>query len=427
MGLSMIDIEFPIELIWLLRWSLFLAPLIAIATLCWMNRTDRSKLVGALFAFLYGLGLVFIINQIAIAAGWWRYGGQALMLMGIPADLWIGGTLLFGPVLSLAFPRVGPVMLVLPFIIGVHGIFFQSLEPLVYAGKGWVFGTLFVFSLAHIPAIYLARWTAQDRHLPLRAALLALGFGFLAFAVQPSLVMTAMGGNWHLNQLPLWRLIIGLPLLAVCFVLGISAVQMFVVHGEGTPIPLDSTKRLVQTGVYAYLINPMQLSCALSWVVIGFIVGNLWVAFSALMAWVFVAGMVRWHHRHDLLVRFPEGWPIYRNNVLEWRPRWRPWIAAPASIQYDGNNKTHVKLVKFLQVNAAIGLNFSNKPQSKITYQEPNETRYFYGLSAVAKALNHINFFWCLVAASLLVCILPFDYLRNLSSNLKAEHAATPR
>jgi len=210
--------------------------------------------------------------------------------------------------------------------------------------------------------------------------------------------------------------------------MGLSAVQMFVVHGEGTPIPLDNTKRLVRTGIYAYLVNPMQLCSALAWVVTGFIIGNIWVASSALMAWVFVVGMVRWHHRHDLMVRFPEGWPEYRANVSEWRPRWRPWIAAPANLTFNQNNKSHGKLAAFLKSQDALGLEYIAVDSGKLSYQEPAESQKFLGLSAFAKAINHINFFWCLVGAGILILTLPTAYLIQIRTHLReGRHVETTR
>ncbi len=424
----MIDFDIPIGWIWLLRWVLFLGPLLATMVLGWLNRANRAALVGSFFAFLYGVGTIFMTHQIAIYFGAWSYGGETLMLMGFPVDIWLGGALLFGPVLYLMFPKTAPIYLTLPIIIGLHGLVFSSLEPLVFAGKGWFAGVIFVFAIAHIPALYLARWTREDRLLPLRAALLAFGFGFLAFVVLPSVVMTAMGGSWNLSDIPIWKLAAGLPVLGVCFLLGVTAVQMFVVHGDGTPIPLDNTKRLVRTGIYAYLVNPMQLCSAAAWIVIGFIIGNIWVASAALMAWVFVVGMVRWHHRHDLLVRFPDGWPTYRANVSEWRPRWRPWIAAPARLTYDPGRTNHQKLVTFLTSQNARGLDFIAEDNAKLSYREPDEHQSFTGLSAAAKAFNHINFFWCLVGAGLLMLTLPLGYMRHIKTHLReGGHVETTR
>lgn len=416
----MIDVDIPLGWIWFLRWSLFLVPLFSVIILVWKKRSSHRTLVGTFFAFLYGAGTTFITHQIAIYFGWWTYGGDTLMLMGFPVDIWLGGALLFGPVLNLAFPTTTPLYLVLP-VIGLHGVVISSIEPLVYAGNGWFLGTLLVFIVAHVPAIYLARWTNYNRLLPLRALLLAIGFGFVAFAVLPSVVMTAMGGEWQIQNIPIWRAIIGLPVLGLCFVMGLSAVQMFVVHGEGTPIPLDNTKRLVRTGIYAYIVNPMQLCSAAAWVVIGFLISSIWVACAALMAWVFVVGMVRWHHRHDLLVRFPDGWPEYRANVPEWIPRWRPWVQESATLTYNQDNKIHVKLVEFLKAHEVLALNYQGYTDGKLDYQEPNETQTFIGLSAIAKSLNHINFFWCLFGATLLILTLPYGYLRQIKKHLREE------
>lgn len=343
------------------------------------------------------------------------------MLMGLPADIWLGGAILFGPVLYLAFPKTAQLYFVLPIIIGIHGTVFLSLEPLVYAGRWWFPGTIAVFLFAHVPAIYLARWTAEDILLPLRAALLAVGFGCVAFFVLPSVILVAMGGSWGLATLSPLSLLLGLPGLIVCFIIGLTAVQMFVVHGEGTPIPLDNTKRLVLTGIYAYISNPMQLCSALTWIIIGAIIGSFWVASAALMAWIFVLGMVRWHHRHDLLVRFPEGWPEYRENVPEWIPRWKPWIPKPSNIYYNPNIASHQYIIDLLRKRGAESLKYNEHNNESLQFREPNETRAFNGLAALAKGLNHLNFFWCLVGATILITVLPIGYIKDLKRHLFKE------
>ena len=409
----MIDIDLPRELLWALRWALFLGPLAAVLWLGARHRNQPRVIVGGLFAFLYGFAMIFATHQLAIAAGWWRYGGEVLMVMALPADIWIGGAILFGPVLAFLFPSVRPLYLVLPIILGLHGMVFSSLDPLVMAGPFWFAGIVLVFLAAHLPAIHLARWTARGEYLAWRAALLALGYGFLAFYVLPSVIMLAMGGGWNLGARPVWLILAGLPLLGACFVLGLSAVQMFVVHGEGTPIPLDPTRRLVRSGVFAYLVNPMQLSSALSWIVIGAMIGNIWVASAAVMAWVFVAGMVRWHHRNDLLQRFPEGWPTYRANVPEWLPRWRPWVPEAARLGFDPDRPWQAALAAWLQRRDPVGLDLAPQPGAALVYRCPCEARDFTGAAALGKALGHINFAFALMGAAVLLVVLPLGHLRG--------------
>lgn len=407
----MIALDLPIPLLWALRWLLFLGPLAAFVILAHRVRHDRRTLVGTLFAFLYGLGLIFVTHVVAGAMGWWRYGGDALMLQGIPADIWLGGALLFGPVLYLGFPRIGPFWLVLPIVVCLHGPFFASLPPLVYPGPDWFLGVLVVFATAHVPALYLARWTTQDRRLPERAALLALGYGCLAFGVLPCLILHAMGGEWHLAARPSWLVALCAALLAPLFVLGLSAVQLFVMNGEGTPIPLDPTKRLVRVGVFAYVTNPMQVSTAASWIVLGVALGSVWVAGAALMAWIFVLGMVRWHHRHDLLLRFPQGWPEYRAHVPEWIPRWRPWIPEAVRLTLDPARASHKRLSEWLARTGAVGLAIEEVPGTRLSYADSAVS--LDGTLAALKTLEHVNFGWAIVGATGLLVGWPLAGLRR--------------
>lgn len=410
----MIALALPEPLMWGLRWLLFLGPLAAVLALGRRNMAERRRLVGGLFAFLYGLGLIFATHQLALWAGWWRYGGDVLMIMGMPADIWFGGALLFGPVLFFLFPNTGALWLCLPIVIGLHGTVFSSLQPLVRAGSGWFGGVILVFLLAHIPAITLARWTAERRHLGLRASLLAVGYGCLAFWVLPSLIMHAFGGGWDLASRPLWLLALCAPFFALCVLLGLAAVQAFVVEGKGTPIPLDPTERLVTTGIFAFVTNPMQVSTAAAWIVAGIALADPWVASASIMAWVFVQGMVRWHHRHDLLKRFPEGWPTYRANVPEWRPRWTPWVPEPACLLFDPRRRNQARIASWLRKRRPTGLEIEEQPGlPALRYANPAELRPSTGLLALAKALGHVNFAFALAGAAILLTALPLCCLQR--------------
>lgn len=328
----MLALDLPEPLMLALRWLLLIGPILLIVLMAFVRKTTTRQKIGGLLAFLYGVPMIFITHSIAVHLGWWFYGWDALMVNGLPVDVLLGGAILFGPGLYFAFPRVGPLMICLPIVLGLHATVFSSLEPLVYAGPYWFGGVIFVFITAHIPAIYLAKWTAEDRHLPTRCALLAIMTGGMIFTVLPSLIMHAMGGEWALLERSVWSTVLAVVFLIPASVIGLSANQMLCLQGGGTPIPLDPTKRLVRSGIYAYVSNPMQLSAALIWIILGIYLQNIWIVAAAGMAWVFVQGMVRWHHRHDLLKRFPNGWPEYKQNVPEWFPRWTPWIAAPAKL-----------------------------------------------------------------------------------------------
>ena len=401
----MIDFSLPEPLMLALRWALFLGPLGLVLVTARIRKVPERAQIGSLFAFLYGLGLIYISHSIALYMGWWSYGWDALMLDGLPVDILIGGAVLFGPGLYLLFPNTRPLMICLPIVIGLHGTIFSSLEPLVIAGPNWFIGVVFVFLTAHIPAIYLAKWTDDDTHLPLRCALLAIMTGAMILAVLPSLILHAMGGDWALTQRPVWVYLATACALGVASLIGVAANQMLCIQGGGTPIPLDPTKRLVRTGIYAYVSNPMQLSAALCWLIIGAFLQSVWVMAAAVMAWVFVQGMVRWHHRHDLLKRFPDGWPEYKAHVPEWLPRWRPWPAARAHLHLNG---AHPVLERILTHATGLDVNPTDGPTR---YANPAETRGFEGAAAYLMALTHVNFLWTLIAHAGLLVVLGLNYL----------------
>ncbi len=398
----MIELDLPEPLMLALRWLLLIGPICLVVLMAFVRKTTTRSKIGGLFALLYGVPMIFITHSMAVHFGWWHYGWDALMLDGLPVDIIIGGAILFGPGLYFTFPKVGPLMICLPIVIGLHATIFSSLKPLVYAGPFWFAGVVLVFLSAHVPAIYLAKWTAEDRRLPMRCALLALMTGGMILAVLPALIMQAMGGEWALFQRPIWGSILAASFIGLASVIGLSANQMLCLQGGGTPIPLDPTKRLVRSGIYAYVSNPMQLSAALIWIILGIYLQNVWIVAAAGMAWVFVQGMVRWHNRNDLLKRFPDGWPEYKQNVPEWVPRWTPWVRAPAKLTIRDADLWPV-------LRQATGLKIEIRDGTP-RYQPAEEPRSFTGLEARLFALTHVNFAWAIVAHAVLLVVLAAKY-----------------
>src|SRR5262249_41660249 len=113
--------------------------------------------------------------------------------------------------------------------------------------------------------------------------------------------------------------------LAVPALAGLSAVQEFVTRGGGTPVPFDPPRRLVTTGIYAYIRNPMQLSGVLVLLVLGIVLRNAWVSAAGVMAHVYALGLAAWDEGEDLRARFGDEWTMYCRAVGRWVPRRRPF------------------------------------------------------------------------------------------------------
>ncbi len=409
----MIQTEVPAFLLFLLRQLLFLAPLGLTVFLMLRARGKGRLALGALFSFLYGMPLVFLSHVWAIHLGLWHFGDNALKIMGFPADIWFGGTLLWGPVIFLAFPNLNPWIPAL-IIMTLCGILLPSFDPFMVMGPGWFAGIVAIFALTHLPSLYLARWTARDCNLPGRAFLLAMAYGPLVFFTLPSVIMRAMGGGWaRLSEWPTGALVLFATALVACLIPGLTTAQAFALHGAGTPIPLDPTKRLVRTGIYAYIRNPMQASASLGWVLLGLALQNIWVALAAAMAVCFVQGIVRWHHRQDLEIRFPEGWAEYCAHVPEWWPRWRPWVRAPARLRVDRAVPWQRRLVGLLTVLGPVGLTVEDGAGAPL-YLSPDELQSFGGVLAFIKALEHVNLAGAFLAAALFLLVLPVQAFLRL-------------
>jgi protein-S-isoprenylcysteine O-methyltransferase Ste14 len=106
---------------------------------------------------------------------------------------------------------------------------------------------------------------------------------------------------------------------------GLHCAWLFAWHGDGTPLPLDTTRRLVVRGVYAHLRNPMAVfgltqglavSCLL-----GTRLGILYVLAGAI-AWNLFARPLE---ERALLERFGVAFESYRAAVPCWWPRLRPY------------------------------------------------------------------------------------------------------
>jgi len=113
-------------------------------------------------------------------------------------------------------------------------------------------------------------------------------------------------------------IVLSLALLIECFV-------RFAVRGLGTPAPLAPTNKLVVTGAYARVRNPMYVA------VLGLIFGQaLWFACAALIAYgisiAFAFTLFVIYCEEPRLRRaFPDEYEAYFANVPRWLPRLTPW------------------------------------------------------------------------------------------------------
>ena len=120
---------------------------------------------------------------------------------------------------------------------------------------------------------------------------------------------------------------LGVIPLAIGAIIAVFCFVHFVARGRGTPAPFDAPRRLVITGPYRYVRNPMYVGTGL------FIAGCaiLFWEFSTALLWYAIAialavnVFILAYEEPTLLSKFDADYREYCRNVRRWLPRMRPW------------------------------------------------------------------------------------------------------
>jgi protein-S-isoprenylcysteine O-methyltransferase Ste14 len=165
-----------------------------------------------------------------------------------------------------------------------------------------------------------ARPAPARRHVA-RTALQIVVFWGLFLGVIP-VVLAWLEHRWQLHvPFPFVVVAVGIAVFALASALGLWSAFAMTTRGAGTPLPSDATTRLVATGPYRFVRNPM----AMAGIVQGAAVG------LALPSWIVVvyaiAGSAVWNYvvrpveERDLLAKFGAPYAEYCARVRCWVPR----------------------------------------------------------------------------------------------------------
>jgi protein-S-isoprenylcysteine O-methyltransferase Ste14 len=373
---------------------------LTIAAALW-RRPARPALAGALLATIWNLPALFLVHRLAGAAGWWTFDATGGQLDGLPVDLWLGWALLWGAIPVLALPRV-PVAVVVAGAVALDVLLMPGLAPVLVLAGGWHWlpGEAAAAALALVPALLLGRWTADQRHLGARVALQVVLAGGLMLWLLPVAALAGTGSpeRW-LRSVPGWRLGFGLQLLAVPVVVAVTAVTELATRGGGTPVPYDPPPRLVTSGPYAYLANPMQTGMTLLLLGWGALLGSWEMAGAGAMAAVYGAGLAAWHEGVELRERHGPAWTAYRGAVRSWWPRWRPYVPAPATLYLAASCAPCSEMGAWFAARHPAGLALRPAEEAgglrRLTWVAADGTTE-RGIRAFARALEHLHLGWAL-------------------------------
>ena len=139
--------------------------------------------------------------------------------------------------------------------------------------------------------------------------------------------------DWHLHRpLPYWMVAQVAGALLICAGLApiVGSFAEFA-RADGTPVPVASPPRLVVSGFYRYVRNPIYVGFMA--VLIGevLVTGSLGLLEYTAVAWCVGAAAVRFYEEPTLARKFGPEYREYRRAVRAWIPRLHPW--APVTPQ----------------------------------------------------------------------------------------------
>lgn len=365
-------------------------PVIAVVVLCVRRPPVPRELASMVLASAWALLALLPVNLVALRLGWWTYDVDGAVWHGVAVDLWLAWAVLWGALPALLLRSRWPIVGIAAGLVWLDLGAMPLAHPAVRLGETWLVGELVAVTVALVPAMLLARWTLLGRHVVVRGWAQALCAGGLI--VGAPLAVLAPEPRW-----PDVVTSAGIQIVVVCALPSVAAMRELALVGGGTPLPYDPPERLVTSGPYAYVRNPMQLSMVLVFVAMALALGDARLLVAAGAAIAYSAGLAAWHESDQLRADFGAPWVAYRDEVPSWIPRWRPvvtdratlWVAFDCGICSEVGRWFLRRDPRGLAIRPA-----ADHPELlyRVTYESAGVRAD--GVAAVARALNHLNLGW---------------------------------
>lgn len=306
-----------------LRNLTLLVPLLAVAALVARRHHGgdlRARVPAAVLATLLAwVGTVAVES----AGAWWTVAPGPTTVLGLPLETSLGWALTWGalPVLAGGHPGLWWAAFLWTDVLLV-----PRLAPLVHLGPRWAVGEALLLVTVAAPALALGRLTVLRRALAVRVLLQGLTFAALFGWAAPTLALDRDGLGWA-DVVDHGFVVRGLLLTAavVLAVPPLAAVAELWRVGRGTPFPWDPPERLVVSGPYAYVHNPMQAGAVALLLLLAVAAGSPTLLAGVVVAAAFAAAVAAPHEHAALTARWP-GYAAYRRAVRGWVPRARPHV-----------------------------------------------------------------------------------------------------
>jgi len=131
--------------------------------------------------------------------------------------------------------------------------------------------------------------------------------------------------------------VIGVLFMLPALVVLLDSFGRFALQGMGTPAPVFPTKRLVVTGFYRYVRNPMYVAVVSLVLGQGLIFGDVRILVYGLCAWLVTHVFVLLYEEPTMQRTFPTDYAVFKAHVPRWIPRLTPWRGSADGREPDGD------------------------------------------------------------------------------------------
>jgi protein-S-isoprenylcysteine O-methyltransferase Ste14 len=122
---------------------------------------------------------------------------------------------------------------------------------------------------------------------------------------------------------------LGAALIAAGLIVILEAFGRFAWQGLGTPAPVFPTRRLIVSGFYRHVRNPMYVAVTSMIVGQGLLFGEPWLFAYAAVVWLAFHLFVMLYEEPTLTRTYGAEYEAFRAGVPRWLPRLEPWRGGP--------------------------------------------------------------------------------------------------
>ncbi|MGA7339214.1 MAG: isoprenylcysteine carboxylmethyltransferase family protein [Terracidiphilus sp.] len=127
---------------------------------------------------------------------------------------------------------------------------------------------------------------------------------------------------------PRWLTILACALIVLGLTPLFESIVRFIRVGRGTLVPNVPTERLVVTGLYRHVRNPMYVGVLTSLAGEALLFEKRGMAVLLAAVWLGMHLFVCLYEEPTLTRRHPADYPDYQRHVPRWLPRFTPWRSA---------------------------------------------------------------------------------------------------